>query len=67
MNERAFLSLAFTYLQCRWQALGHHITDRYGHVVYRGAHDYDSLSFALLGCCDYGAEMRLICKECLSC
>jgi hypothetical protein len=36
---------------------------RYGHVVHRGAHDYDSLSFALLGCCDYSAEMRLLCKE----
>ena len=59
--EREFLKLASVWFHCRWQVMGNHGTDRYGRIAFRGAHDHDSLVFALLGDHDYAAEMRLIC------
>lgn len=58
--ETEFLKLAAVYLNCRWTTMGNDITDRHGKRVHRGAHDYESLQWNILGMVDYAAEMRMI-------
>jgi hypothetical protein len=51
--EREFLiRLAPVWLACRWRIMGHAL---------RGRWPAQDLAFDLLGCCDYGSEMRLLC------
>jgi len=57
--EREFLKLAATWLACRLAVMGgtplipHHAPVR----------DFRTLGWSLLGCVDYGAEMRLACLK----
>ena len=61
--EREFLSLAGTWIKCRWQAMGNRGMNEDGTVAFLESRDYAELQFAILGDTDYAAEMRLICAE----
>jgi hypothetical protein len=60
--ERDFLKIAAVWLSCRLNVMGLDVTDSRGRIVYRGAHDYRTLQFALLGDIDHVCEMRLMCE-----
>ena len=54
--EQEFLiRLAPVWLACRWKIMGNP-------VKLRGYRRLD-LAFDMLGCMDYGAEMKLLCEE----
>ena len=56
--ERDFLKrLAPTWLACRWRVMGNELT---GWKVWAGG---QHLEGDLLGMCDYGLEMKLLCEE----
>jgi len=53
--EREFLiRLAPMWLACRWNIMGHRL---------RGWPFRTDLAYDLLGCHDYGTEMKLLCRE----
>lgn len=54
-RERELLiRLAPIYLACRWRVMG---------GALRGIWPKSDISFDMLGCCDYAAEMRLLVSE----
>lgn len=57
--EREFIRLGATWLACRLAVMGG--------TPESGQHfpvsDFRSLGWAMLGCVDYSAEMRLLCRE----
>lgn len=55
-QQREFLiRLAPIWLACRWRVMGHGLIGK--------RWPKPDLAFELLGCVDYGHEMRLLCAE----
>ncbi len=62
--EHEFLiRLAGTWLACRLAVMG----GTPGHKAHVPVRDFHSLGWAMLGCVDYGHEMRLLCRDKLLC
>jgi len=59
LNERAFLSLAATWLACRLAVMGG-TPEVSQHIPVT---DFQTLGFAMLGCVDYAYEMKLMVRE----
>jgi hypothetical protein len=55
LREREFLKLAGTWLACRLAVMGGTPI----HPLHRPVTDFHTLGWAMLGCVDYAAEMKI--------
>ncbi len=56
-DHEFLIRLAPVWLACRWKVMGHRL---------HGWKYRSDLAFDLMGCVDYGHEMRLLCNEALT-
>jgi len=55
LEQEFLIQLAPIWLACRFRVMGHQLSGRNW--------PKSDLAFDLLGCCDYAAEMKLVCEE----
>lgn len=61
--QREFLSLAATWLQCRWCLMGGCLLDADGVMVHPGARTMADVGYLLLGETDHAEEMKAMIQE----
>lgn len=65
--ERGFLKVAGAWFEARWCLMGNDVTEAEEAILERGAVDFKTLGYQMLGCVDAAADLRRQCRTAFKC